>query len=655
MRWWRGYLPIAFAAVTLMIIAVGAITETYREWVAPGPLSLSHAQLLSNPQDPHRCASCHDDQFGAKSSLAEFSQKQVDAHSQTSRCIQCHVRQLPELVHRTPHDLPVASLQKLTQEAIARSGEQQKVDGKSWIPIGKMLRPVSKEENTTSCSDCHKEHQGSSHDLKAITSGRCQACHQQQFTSFAVGHPDFTNYPESASTQIAFDHARHRDMHFGKSSAVFECRSCHLDQSQQGRVGRVFRSLPFEVACASCHKAPLASSLQDGFVLFQVPSLNTTALKQQGVEISGWPEAASQYQEGVIPPLMLLLLAADPKNFDWIAKLPADGKLERLDLKRADDRMVIEKLANASKRLLFQIAQGGQSEVLKLLDVATKRPADSPVGTNSVGTNETTVRPNRDDVGRDLSMRNLPPDIARMAYQTWFGSNVDSNTPSRGEKLSWKPVKGAMHLSMGGWMIDTNRLAIVYLPTGHADDWLARILERLAYQIEAIKKEKGTESGTGVEQGILASEVSLFTNTGASKCTECHLILKERIDRLVTSSMVERDAPVRWRSAQFDPSIRNLTKFDHSPHLVLPAMQDCITCHRLPESQDKQPAIGAIQFSSVKKSDCVSCHHPNAAGDQCTQCHNYHANKTLLMKQNGLDRIVPGSVTAKAKGDVENR
>ncbi len=40
-----------------------------------------------------------------------------------------------------------------------------------------------------------------------------------------------------------------------------------------------------------------------------------------------------------------------------------------------------------------------------------------------------------------------------------------------------KPLKPWEHLPYGGWMIDENRVALVYVPTGHADPWVARWIE----------------------------------------------------------------------------------------------------------------------------------------------------------------------------------
>lgn len=639
LKWWRGYLPVAFASITIMIIVVGWSTQSYREWIAPGPLSLAHAQLLANPQDPHRCAACHDDSFEKKSDqVTSNSDSLLQQHSQTARCTVCHAKELPGLVNNTPHDLEKPNIERLTQLVSTTRINSEKPFVLKWLSAAGVNGPIDWQQHQLACSDCHVEHQGANHDLKMISSGRCQACHQEQFQSFSKGHPEFTDYPKSAPSEIAFDHARHRDLHFGKSSTTFDCKTCHVDSTQKGRVGQVFRSLSFDAACASCHKAPLSSSLQDGIVLFQVPSLNANAMSQEGSQLQDWPQAASQYQEGKIPPLMLLMLAADSKNRDWIAKLPKDGKIEGLDIKNPNDRQVLTELANATRQLLYQIAQGGQTEVIRRLDNSTQfaiHQTESIATPDSISSSGKPIFASTNSTfHRDLSMSNLPPDLARTAYQNWFGPDQSNATSG---KSTWRPLKGAVHLPMGGWMIDQSRLALVYFPSGHADDWLARILERVAFNVEFhTQSDLGSGPVDGTQQTLNFAMQMMFKEGGASRCNECHLVLNKRIEKEQSDLVRHAPVPVRWRSAQYDPSIRNLTKFDHGPHLILPMMQDCRVCHRLPESVDKQPSIGLIQFESVKKADCSSCHRAEAAGESCTQCHNYHTNKSILSR---LERL----------------
>jgi hypothetical protein len=69
-----------------------------------------------------------------------------------------------------------------------------------------------------------------------------------------------------------------------------------------------------------------------------------------------------------------------------------------------------------------------------------------------------------------------------------------------------------------------------------------------------------------------------------------------------------------WKSNRRAANLRPITKFDHGPHLTLPKLNDCQSCHPL----------GKTDFLPIQKNQCSSCHQENAAGESCTQCHNYH-------------------------------
>jgi hypothetical protein len=46
----------------------------------------------------------------------------------------------------------------------------------------------------------------------------------------------------------------------------------------------------------------------------------------------------------------------------------------------------------------------------------------------------------------------------------------------------------------------------------------------------------------------------------------------------------------------------------------------------------------------MKKSDCSGCHHRQSAGDQCTQCHNYHVHE---FQKSGSLTIPPPNIGAR--------
>ncbi len=638
LRWWRNYLPIAFFFVTLGTIVVLNWTSTERNVVAPGALTSVHAQLIQNPNDPHRCAACHElDNDGG---LNKWNDMTISAHSQTDRCLSCHARDLPGMKLATPHDLPVPDL-----EALSRFVHDTKLKPKTWLVSLSKPSPIDWHQHDLACSDCHREHNGPLHDLQALSSKRCQACHQNSFGSFSTDHPEFTDYPQAGGQSVAFDHRRHQDMHFNKSNAKFDCRSCHVNEAEQGRVGQVFRTVSFEKACASCHQKPIESSLPDGLVVFQLPNIDTAGLKQFGIDIGTWPSDAGRMMEGTIPVFMQFLLAGDDASTKFFESMPASGNLSDWKVDQEEDRRRIVELTQSTRRLLGELAQDGQ------LAVSNRLKGDK---------NE-----RRALLIQDL-LRGIPPDLFRQAYREWFDasasdranilvstpvapsaggkaggegllfdsqlqsgdlvssddplldSNPTSSLPSELElnhsntSSDWKDLRSRQHLPRGGWMIDRLRMAIVYIPTGHADPWLTAFLT-LGHD-----KAKGLPANE-TEAVILErfKEECLQPNS-LGRCVECHQAL--------TDLTGKNNHRTLWQAKRFDPRVRELTRFDHGPHLLQPGLSDCKTCHRMIESDSSTAIQHRIDFASIRRSDCVSCHRPQAAGDHCTQCHNYHTH-----------------------------
>jgi hypothetical protein len=645
LQWWRSYLPIALAMVTLGTIVVMNQTGLDRDAIAPGPLTSVHAQLIHNPSDPHRCASCHDEQRDGSSWMAQtgWSTTSIAAHSQTERCLTCHARDLPRMKLGSPHDLPEEELARLS------AGQTKKaMSAESLLVSFQRNRPIDWHEHSLACGDCHREHQGPQHDLEAISSQRCQACHQNQFRSFAVDHPEFREYPKPSSQSVAFNHSRHRDLHFAKSNAAFDCRTCHVDESVNGRVGQVFRSTSFETACASCHQTPISSSLPDGLVVFQLPSLDITGLKNSGVDIGAWPDEASQILDGSIPLLMQWLLRGDIANAKVFEAMPRSGKLSDFDVKTEADRDAIATLAQATKHLLSELAQDGQKVIQTRLAIE---------GQSS--DNQTVME----------LLRGVPPDLFRQAYREWFetittkpssretytssnepapftpatektngaddllsepqfatGFSSDRNRPDLSNPRSWKDIRSRQHLPAGGWMIDRKQMAIVYIPSGHADRWLTAFLT-LGHS-RAIENKESTDRTDKEKSSQIAQRFfdEHLQPTSLGRCAECHQGL--------TKTLPVRAPAELWHAKRFDARVRELTRFNHGPHLIQSKLQDCKACHRLNDKESINVAIGSdavdhfkhVDFLPIQRSDCASCHRPNAAGDHCTQCHNYHTN-----------------------------
>jgi hypothetical protein len=636
-----------------------------------------------------RCVACHpgwDAPSIATTSHGEFSSDPTVAAKQSQLCLQCHAKAMPDAVHGSPHDLAGPALRQMTER-------QQQEPAKTFPAAWRNRQPMSWEKQTTECSQCHREHQGKMHSLQTMASDKCQSCHRNQFESFSHGHPEFRSYPKTTERNIAFDHTRHRDLHFIKKNSEFQCSQCHVHGEQIGAVGQVFRSVSFETACASCHAQPLKSSLQDGLLVLQLPSVDKKTLASLGADIGRWPESASQLNDGNLPVVMQLLLASEPLGVDLLTKLPSSGRLSEIDLQQPEQRDAIVTLTQTTKYLFKKLANAGQP--------GFKASVQQFVNSRATASG---IEPRLDEEWLSGFASGIPPDLFRAAYVEWFSEPRDRAMDTKQSRIKGPParvqlssrirqpdddlLKGTSDLLAspsddsliagpdslldhkpaaengnqtgenasvgnsfqdprtwdqlidGGWMIDRQRMAVVYVPSGHADPWLARWIELARWQLDS-------PNSPG------ASNVAL--QAFGQQCTSCHLLNTSSVASGHTEptrrswlvSFREANAlPVAssdaikyvsskygWRAMTRPFNQTPITRFDHTPHLALPATRDCNACHRLgePKSDQLGQAIeygpGRPEFMSISRSQCASCHQAGGAGESCTQCHNYHVGE----------------------------
>ena len=189
------------------------------ELIAPGPLSVHHAQLLARGETrTNRCGACH--AAGNQSVgqwLSHLTDSAVANPTQSSLCLECHQQKLAPASALWAHNVdPQVLLEPLAEKATS--------------PVHRRRDPTE----PLACSVCHQEHHGSTHDLAAISDRACQACHREEFHSFATDHPEFDGWPEGRRTRIAFDHAQHQSKHFPKEKQTFACGDCHQQDGQSG-------------------------------------------------------------------------------------------------------------------------------------------------------------------------------------------------------------------------------------------------------------------------------------------------------------------------------------------------------------------------------------------------------------------------------------
>jgi hypothetical protein len=198
-----------------------------------------------------------------------------------------------------------------------------------------------------------------------------------------------------------------------------------------------------------------------------------------------------------------------------------------------------------------------------------------------------------------------------------------------------KPLKPWEHLPYGGWMIDDNRVALVYVPTGHADPWVSRWIEWNLL----LRQDYGPME---FQDGFL------------KQCVQCHSFDSQRIKQMlyhdttpnVNSLTANKTIPVHhastedidgycWKIEQRPNALREITKFNHTPHLSINSLRDCQSCHTMKKLNEQQTAeqgwsdrgrTTRSEFLPIQKNQCASCHTARSAGDACTQCHNYHVH-----------------------------
>lgn len=659
----RQTLTLNFGILTAGLLLL-SMTLPQREIIfVPGELSNAHSQILGNHLASERCSLCH------PSSHADVTNFTI----QDDLCLTCHTKHMSDAHLQSPHDLPREQLAKLTQKA---------------NPFAKLISNKSSIE--TNCASCHVEHRGASFDLTAISDASCQACHQQSFRSLSEGHPEFDGYPYRTERHIAFDHAAHEKQHFGTKNETFECRRCHIDERSSGELGPVFRSVSFEQACGSCHQQSIQAATINGWALMQLPSIDATDSQAPALGLTRWPAEAQFGYEGQIDVPLRLLLAGDPEMRETLAQLPASGKL--LDIDDNDHRAAVARsLARGLQKLIREVSTDGQAVWQRRLQATASMHLQRELTAAELRLVEA------------LS-QGVPPDLFRQMQSTWFGMATEqvshrsgagglhvsaaashqvhpaskSNTllikdrsddtqltgassdlltgDSLSEDLllddddshallggdlpqatlpdSAEPklaaLQGSKHVSAGGWYLDHDLLGLRYMPRGHADPTLAAWAEYIALIDAAPSPAHHLTHGVGVP----------------GDCMQCHL-LHPRSDSL--------DFVARWTSASGTPSVRPFTKFDHRPHLTLPALDDCRYCHQFSDqgatslagvfaeqmltgsraTEPQQMTQAACQFLrdefiDMQRQQCSACHRPGGASDSCTQCHNYHVGSNPL-------------------------
>lgn len=645
-RWNRNSTRTNLAILAGGILLFSMALPTREQTFVPGPLTSKHSQILENTLVAERCGLCHpNSQLVVDSKLQSAWGLTITDGLQDQLCMNCHRAQLPKAIDRNPHDLTAAEWQSLTK----------KRESAAMLFVNHSRAAESDQDlMTTSCASCHIEHHGREFDLKSMADDRCQACHQRQFESFASGHPEFKDFPLPRPRALAFSHQLHSEKHFPTKNRDFDCQKCHVDPGRPAAVGPVSRSVSFEKACADCHSDPIKAATIEGWAMLQLPSIDSAAATGQS-DLENWPQAARFGFEGAVSPVLRGLLAADDEARETIEQIPSSGQLTDLttDSQRRQGATIV--IALATERLIVQTADRGQAEWLERLEKVTK----------------SRLRRELNAAERSLiaaMCRGMPPDLFREMKRAWFqpaepsvnneevieeatpglellklnapvvtggednllSSNADFESTAPSPTQPEKSIKGATHVSGGGWYLDHSTLALRYMPIGHADPILAA-WSLWWHQMEM--PNSGPTSNLGWQPRVLSQKDGTNANSLPNQlpggCLQCHTLPKGS-----TSADSIWSLNGAWRTNIRPVEKKEFTRFNHAPHLALPAVKDCRYCHKMHDTVKKSgvdrahikgpPLSAQVDFQTIEKAQCVACHLPGGANVGCLQCHNYH-------------------------------
>jgi hypothetical protein len=556
--------------------------------IRPGPLAQQHAQLLERDGGTANCRACH---AAASQSVAGWATSLVVSNS----------------------DQPTQS--QLCMNCHAKTIASERALAAHNLPV-RELEYIGRgagdwglgAEKQVACAACHREHHGAAFNLAAMDNAACQSCHQQKYESFASDHPDFGTWPYTRRTRIAFNHASHSGKHFAEKKQAFDCRVCHVTDSS----GRVEQLASYDSACASCHDEKIATSLGRGVPMLSLPTLDMAAIKKAGFDTVPWPQRATGDFDGRLPPAMKLLLAADPAAKSAMESLGPGFEFQDVDSDDAVQVAACAVLAKSIRSLFADLGQRGPAAVReRLTPLAANEMREPDVAALVAGLSADTIRGTAAwlpglDVGKD----------------TWplVGLNAKKSSDPF---LSYDPA--------GVWSRDDATYLIRYLPAGHADPVLTAWLQLVAASPELQK------------QPVAAAVFKeLSKPTAAGLCASCHSVEQGAGGAIV----------VNWKGLDRTAEPRGFTKFSHGPHLVLPQLSDCTSCHAIDEAAsvapyaDLSPHHFVSEFKPMAKQACAACHRKTAAGDSCQSCHNYHVERVegwrLATPGAGGDRTASG-------------
>ena len=161
---------------------------------------------------------------------------------------------------------------------------------------------------------------------------------------------------------------------------------------------------------------------------------------------------------------------------------------------------------------------------------------------------------------------------------------------------------------LGGWYRED--YSIRFRPIGHADRFMRNWLTY-----------SGHSYGGADEELFTPVFEKLSPNDAIGRCTKCHSIDDEAAGK-----------HPKWRAFSTNRVRNRFTTFSHDPHIGADVTDGCTVCHKMDETagsflktyEGGDPSVFAPTFRQIDKAICSSCHMQEAAGEDCTLCHQYH-------------------------------
>ena len=145
------------------------------------------------------------------------------------------------------------------------------------------------------------------------------------------------------------------------------CAQCHVTDSRNNV--QVLAS--FEQTCAECHQQKIAVLSEPGLTLLALPTLDMTAIESQGTNVGSWPLAAIGDFDGVLPPLMRMLLLADLQAKEVLLQRHDQFDFSDLDPEVPQDIADGVTLVWSIKRLVFELARDGRFAISRRIKEVT--------------------------------------------------------------------------------------------------------------------------------------------------------------------------------------------------------------------------------------------------------------------------------------------